>query len=89
MAEKIREKKWAPQHTLYGNKGETPTDRVNTILSTSPASQGESIRKQALDEWSRLTKEQRKRWIDFEDYLEEVMWGEYAMNDDRLTVGMY
>lgn len=88
MTAKIREKKWAPQHTLYGNKGETATDRVNTILSTSPASQGENIRKQALDEWSRLSKEQRKRWVDFEDYLEEVMWGEYAGYDDKLTVGM-
>lgn len=88
MKAKIREKKYTP-HTSYGHN--TPTDRVNTILSTSPASMGNEIRKQCLDEWSRLSKEQRKRWTDFEDYLEEAMWGEYVnaeYDQDKLTVGM-
>lgn len=72
MAEKIREKKYSPKHSPHGYS-------ADTILSTTPAQQGRDIRKQALDEWSRLTKEQRKRWIDFEDYFEEFMWGEYTM----------
>lgn len=87
MTEKIREKKWV--HNTHYSKGETATDRVNDILSTTPAQQGRDIRKQALDEWSRLDKQARKRWIDFEDYLEEMMWGEYAMRNDQLPIGMY
>lgn len=83
MKSKIREKKWT------GNTG-TPTERVNNILS-SPPTLGSELRKQCLDEWSRLTKEQRQRWVDFEDYMEEAMWGEYVYpnyRDERLTAGM-
>lgn len=35
-------------------------------------------RKKAMDEWSKLTKEGRKRWTDFEDYYEEICWNEYS-----------
>jgi proteasome lid subunit RPN8/RPN11 len=43
----------------------------NTIDPTD-----KELRRQSLNEWSRMTKEDRKKWHDFEDYLDDIRWQE-------------
>lgn len=87
MKEKVREKVWTPAtHTYYSshtNILKSTDDHTNNPISTVDA-----VRKQARDQWSRLSKEQRQRYTDFEDFSEEFMWGEYDTNT-HLMAGMY
>ncbi len=85
MKEKVREKKWT-QHTYPNYSDQYNKDDKNTNLNdriVNPKGFGTDLRKLALDDWSKMSKTERKRWIDFEDFLEEAMWGEYVSTDSE------
>jgi len=90
MKAKVREKKyittypsqghwnatWKSQYSYIpsnvGHVGKTLNEKEMNILGYQTTN-----RKNALDSWSMLSKEARKRWTDFEDYYEELCWNEY------------
>lgn len=88
MKAKVREKKYVSYQSqgAWSHGGHTPANipsnvgHVGKVLNEKEMNilgYQTTNRKNALDEWSRLGKDQRKRWTDFEDYYEEMCWNEY------------
>lgn len=74
MKTKIREKK----HTF-------PLT-ANTSIKTTDYyyEKDKDFRREALNDWAKMTKEMRIRWTDFDDYLDELTWNEYALTGNYI-----
>lgn len=76
IKEKVREKTYAPLNQQTRN--------VNSILNDTSYSKhywgDENIpafsEKEIHDTWSKMSKQERSRWVSYQDYKDEMLWGE-------------
>jgi hypothetical protein len=82
IKEKVRPKKWKQEHTILGSPRDSylksafvgvPSDREEPRLNGT-----EYERKEALDIWSNMTPTDRNRFVNFKDFYDEYLWGEYG-----------
>lgn len=82
IKEKVKPKTWVRTYNRPSVLGNT----VN--VPSSAEKELDSLRRTALDQWSRMTKLQRSEYVGWQDYFEEMCWQHYeadrmnAMDDD-------